>query len=81
MTIAQLNRINPNHKAKNAEFYTFLANGFQKYNLTTKERQSAFLASVLHESAGFSMLEENLNYTTEARVKLIFGKRITLAKR
>jgi putative chitinase len=33
-----------------------------KYQITTKKQEAAFIAQCSHESGGFSMLEENLNY-------------------
>lgn len=36
---------------------------FLRFSLTTPTRQSAFLAQAAHESAGFTRLTENLNYS------------------
>lgn len=44
-----------------------------KYKIDTKERIAAFIAQCAHESADFSVLEENLNYS-EAALKAVFGK-------
>lgn len=39
------------------------------YEINTSKRLSAFLAQVAHESANFSRIEENLNYSPEGLVK------------
>lgn len=45
-----------------------------KYNITTVERVAAFLAQCGHESADFTTLKENLNYSAEGLSK-VFPKR------
>lgn len=47
-----------------------------KYEITTKARLSAFLAQCGHESGGFNILKENLNYGTEGLCK-VWPKRFT----
>ena len=41
-----------------------------EYGINTSARQAAFLAQVAHESARLSALEENLNYSAEALIKV-----------
>jgi putative chitinase len=41
---------------------------FQKYEINTPRRQSAFIGQCGHESASFKMLEENLNYSAKGLV-------------
>ena len=50
------------------------------YEINTPKRVAAFLAQCGHESAGFSVLSENLNYSSDALNKL-FGKYFVKAGR
>lgn len=43
------------------------------FDISTDERQAAFLAQCMIESQGFTKLEENLYYTTPARLNMVFG--------
>ena len=47
---------------------------FPKYDITTVERVAGFLAQCGHESADFTILKENLNYSAEGLSK-VFPKR------
>jgi putative chitinase len=49
-----------------------------KFEISTPQRQGAFIAQALHESLGFTRMVENLNYTAEALLK-IWPKRFTPA--
>lgn len=40
----------------------FVQEACERYGITTKNQEAAFIAQCAHESAGFTMLEENLNY-------------------
>lgn len=42
---------------------------FEKYDISTKERQSAFIGQCAHESGNFKTLQENLNYSAEGLMK------------
>jgi len=42
---------------------------FKKYEINTKERQSAFIGQCAHESGNFKTLQENLNYSAEGLMK------------
>lgn len=44
-----------------------------KYDIDTPERVAAFLAQCSHESANFSRLEENMNYSASA-LRRVFGR-------
>lgn len=39
---------------------------FEKYGIDTSKRQAAFIGQCMHESNGFKLLEENLNYSAKA---------------
>jgi putative chitinase len=39
---------------------------FERYNINTAKRQAAFIGQCMHESGGFKLLEENLNYSDKA---------------
>jgi putative chitinase len=43
-----------------------LNNTFEKYGIDTPKRQAAFIGQCMHESGGFKLLEENLNYSAKA---------------
>jgi putative chitinase len=42
---------------------------FEKYDISTPQRQACFLAQVMHESGGFKFLSENLNYSANALMR------------
>lgn len=42
-----------------------LENTFAKYDISTPQRQAAFIGQCAHESANFTKLEESLNYKPE----------------
>lgn len=42
---------------------------FHRYEINTPARQAAFLGQCAHESANFTRLEENLNYSAEALMR------------
>jgi putative chitinase len=42
---------------------------FDKYDINTPKRQSAFLGQCAHESGNFKTLQENLNYSAEGLMK------------
>ncbi len=45
---------------------------FPQFGITTPERMAAFAAVSVTESAGFTALEENLNYRSAGRVRRVF---------
>ena len=47
-----------------------LTESFDKYEINTVNRAAGFLAQCGHESAGFTVLKENLNYSAEGLNKI-----------
>lgn len=47
-----------------------LKDTFAKYDISTPLRQAAFIGQCAHESANFTKLEENLNYSPERLMKV-----------
>jgi putative chitinase len=39
---------------------------FEKYQINTPKRQACFIGQCMHESGGFKLLKENLNYSAKA---------------
>jgi len=58
--------------------YDAFNNVLPKYEITTVERVAAFLAQCGHESADFTILKENLNYSADGLAK-VFPKRFPSA--
>jgi len=48
----------------------------ERFGISTPRRKAAFLAQAMHESAKFSVLEENLHYSTPERVRAVFPSRV-----
>ncbi|MEN4918893.1 glycoside hydrolase family 19 protein [Achromobacter spanius] len=48
---------------------------FQKYEIETPDRIASFLAQTGYESSQYNRLEENLNYTTAARLTRVWPRR------
>lgn len=75
ITSELINAIFPNNK--NAEELAEALNAvLPQYEIDTKNRVAAFLAQCGHESAGFTILKENLNYSAESLCK-VWPKRFT----
>jgi putative chitinase len=47
-----------------------LATEMPRWNIDTPARESAFIGQIAHESAGMTKLEENLNYSAEALMRV-----------
>ena len=59
-----------------ARWFPHIDAAFKEFGVTAPVDQAMFIAQAGHESAGFSQLVENFNYTPAALVTT-FGKRIT----
>lgn len=65
-------------KAEEAEkFLPFIQGTCKAYEINTPKRIAGFLSQIGHESAGFTRLTENLNYSTEALLSMFGRHRIS----
>lgn len=62
-------------EAQARAFAPHLAAACERFDISTKQRIAGFLAQASHESAGMTRLEENLNYTTPARIRAVWPSR------
>lgn len=69
-----LKRVFPNCKDP-AGWVQALAPAFQKHEIETPDRMASFLAQTGYESGQYNRLEENLNFTTAARLTKVWPKR------
>jgi putative chitinase len=65
MTVEQLQKLGIDSKWEEP-----LNAAFSKYEINTPVRQAAFIGQCAHESANFTKLEENLNYSPERLMKV-----------
>lgn len=54
-----------------------LAEAMRKFDISTKSRIAAFIAQTAHESANFTRVEENLYYSTPARIQAMWPRRVS----
>ena len=62
--------------ARADDFAPALTEAMQRFGITHPKSVAGFLAQVLHETGGFSRLEENLSYSA-ARLMLVWPKRFS----
>jgi putative chitinase len=73
-TISEIFRsVAPNAKSNYLDGFTNSQDLLYQFGINTPLRISHFLAQVLHETGGGSVLFENLSYSTPARLLQIFG--------
>lgn len=69
-TIDQLKKLIPNAAGGVQAWYDGLNDALPQYQIVTPQRVAAFIAQCAHESGGFRMMEENLNYRAATLTKL-----------
>lgn len=72
ITLQQLKAIIPRNQYCE-QWHTALVQLFPQYDITTAARQAAFIAQCAHESAQFTTLTENLNYSWQS-LRRVFPK-------
>lgn len=72
LTIEQLKQLLPKNPSV-IEWHQALTKILPKYDINTPKRIAAFIAQCSHESGGFMVLKENLNYRPEA-LRKVFPK-------
>ena len=64
MTNEQLDKLGIDHK-----WFDPLNETFAKYDINTPKRQACFIGQCMHESGGFRLTTENLNYSAAALMR------------
>lgn len=72
LTLEQLQKFIPNNSEVET-WHEVFSQLLPEYEINTPERIAAFLAQCYHESMGFTVLEENLNYRAET-LRRVFPK-------
>lgn len=69
-TIDKLKQLIPNAAGGVQAWYEGLSDALPQYEIVTVPRAASFIAQCAHESGGFRMMEENLNYKAATLTKL-----------
>ena len=69
-TIDQLKKLIPTAAGGVQAWYDGLNDALPQYQIITPQRVAAFIAQCAHESGGFRLMEENLNYKAATLTKL-----------
>lgn len=77
LTVSQVCKASGAKAAEAEKYLPFLQGTCKAYDITTPRRIAGFLSQIGHESAGFTSLTENLNYSTEALLTQFKRYRIT----
>lgn len=80
LTVAQIVNASGARPAEAERFLPFLQGTCKAFDITSPRRLAGFLSQIGHESAGFSRLEENLNYSAEALLSMFGRHRISEAQ-
>lgn len=79
ITLEQFGAMIPRNK-ETEEWYEAALTLFEEYEINTPLRIAGFMAQCAHESADFTRLEENLNYSEKA-LNSVFGRYFGKGKR
>ena len=79
ITLEQFSAMIPKNKDPES-WYNAAVELFEKYEINTDLRIAGFMAQCAHESADFTLLEENLNYSEKA-LNSVFGRYFGKGKR
>ena len=79
MTAKQLQAMTGCAAARAVLFLPFLQGAMKAYDITTPRRIAGFLSQIAHESGRLATLEESLNYSVDALLKLFGRHRISEA--
>lgn len=79
ITLQQFSAMIPKNREV-SEWYEIAVDMFKKYDITSTNRIAGFMAQCAHESADFTLLEENLNYSEDA-LKRVFPRYFGPGKR